>query len=37
MAELISLDTSGKLNVGFFLKITSFSLLNDIVNLTWWT
>ena len=33
IAELISLDTSGKPTVGFFLKIT-FSLLNSTVNLT---
>ena len=32
ITELISLDTSCKPTVGFFLKITSF--LNNIVNLT---
>ena len=32
IAKSISLDTSGKPTVGFYL-----SFLNDIVNLTWWT
>ena len=35
IAESISLDTSGKHTVGFFLKITSpSSIIDEIVNLT---
>ena len=36
IAESISLDISGKTTVGFFLE-NYFSLLNNIVNLIWWT
>ena len=36
IAESVSLDTSDKPTLGFFLE-NYFSLLNNVVNLTWWT